>query len=107
MTRTLDLDVLTGFLEEARGCTPAFLAGIEQLDREESRQELRRQADCLKGAAALVGLPGLAYIAAGLEDFSLRSIPTATDTSIAAFSPLPLTSPTSTTREPSARSRTW
>jgi chemosensory pili system protein ChpA (sensor histidine kinase/response regulator) len=68
MMRTLDPEIRTGFLEEARGCLPAILAGIEQLDQQDLREESSRLCDCIKGAAALVGLPGLAYIAAQIQE---------------------------------------
>jgi chemosensory pili system protein ChpA (sensor histidine kinase/response regulator) len=72
ITRKVDADVLAGFLEEATGYLPQIRAGIAALGlgsgEGQTLEEAHRQAHCIKGAAAMVGLAGLSQIAAHLEE---------------------------------------
>jgi chemosensory pili system protein ChpA (sensor histidine kinase/response regulator) len=72
MARTVDPEVLAGFLDEARGYLPQIRCGIESLrtspaDWELHLDEAYRHTHCIKGASAMVGLSGLSQVAGLLE----------------------------------------
>ncbi len=72
MNRTVDPEILLGFLEEANGYLPAVRAGIAALrenpDEPAAAEEAYRCVHTIKGAAAMVGLAGLSHIAYHLEE---------------------------------------
>jgi chemosensory pili system protein ChpA (sensor histidine kinase/response regulator) len=72
MSRTVDPEVLAGFLEEVRGYLPSLAAGIEAAHdspgRERGLVEAHRQAHCIKGAAAMVGLDDVSRLADRMEE---------------------------------------
>jgi chemotaxis protein histidine kinase CheA len=81
LARKVDPEVLEGFLDEALGYLPQIRAGLDALagpagtgeplaatDSQDPRlEEAHRQAHCITGAAAMVGLNGLSRIAQKLE----------------------------------------
>jgi chemosensory pili system protein ChpA (sensor histidine kinase/response regulator) len=71
MTRPVDPEVLSGFLEEARSYLPVIRHGIDAFGADpaqtEALAEAHRQAHNIKGAASMVGLAGLSHIAFHLE----------------------------------------
>src|SRR5262245_47169173 len=71
MTRPVDPEVLSGFLEEARSYLPGIRHGIDAFRADpaqgEALAEAHRQAHNIKGAASMVGLAGLSHIAFHLE----------------------------------------
>ncbi len=94
--RKVDPDVLEGFLEEAQGYLPQIRAGIAALAHLEAEaglpagahagvrvhlevlEEAHRQVHCIKGAASMVGLPGLSGMAARLEEALEERVATGT-----------------------------
>ncbi len=72
MARTVDREVLVGFVEEARGYLPVILRDIEVCRADPTRldalEEAHRHAHTIKGAAAMVGLAGLSHIAFHVEE---------------------------------------
>jgi chemosensory pili system protein ChpA (sensor histidine kinase/response regulator) len=71
MTRPVDPEVLSGFLEEARSYLPVIRHGIDAYQADPAQTEAladaHRQAHNIKGAASMVGLAGLSHIAFHLE----------------------------------------
>ena len=72
MTRTVDPEILLGFLEEANGYLPAVRAGLAAVRDNpadlSAGEEAHRCVHTIKGAAAMVGLGGLSHIAYHLEE---------------------------------------
>ena len=72
MARQLDIAVLTGFVEEAKGYLPVVQQSIKnyQADpRDLDDLELAyRHIHTIKGAASMVGLTGLSHVAYYLEE---------------------------------------
>jgi chemosensory pili system protein ChpA (sensor histidine kinase/response regulator) len=71
MSRTVDPEILLGFLEEASGYLPAVRAGLAALWANPAdlaaAEEAHRCVHTIKGAAAMVGLGGLSHIGFHLE----------------------------------------
>ncbi|MBX3398802.1 MAG: Hpt domain-containing protein [Gemmataceae bacterium] len=71
MSRTVDPDILLGFLEEAEGYLPAIRAGLAAIRENPldvaASEEAHRGVHTIKGAAAMVGLDGLSHLAHHLE----------------------------------------
>ncbi|MCA9967484.1 MAG: Hpt domain-containing protein, partial [Anaerolineales bacterium] len=72
MGRTVDIDVLLGFIEEAHGYMPGIRQGIERLPLTEDNRELvedaRRFVHIIKGASSMVGFAGLSHITYYMEE---------------------------------------
>ena len=72
MTRSIDQAILAGFVEEVRSYLPVMREGIDSLcqnpDQPQVMEEPHRYAHTIKGAASMVGLAGLSYIAYYLEE---------------------------------------
>jgi chemosensory pili system protein ChpA (sensor histidine kinase/response regulator) len=72
MARTVDKEVLVGFIEEAQSYLPAILQGIETFRADPTKlgglEEAHRHAHTIKGAASMVGLSGLSHIAYHVEE---------------------------------------
>lgn len=72
MSRTVDPEILLGFLEEANSYLPAVRAGIAAVRDNPAdaaaAEEAHRCVHTIKGAAAMVGLAGLSHIAYHLEE---------------------------------------
>lgn len=64
--------VLAGFIEEAKGYVPEILQGLqavrEDASQMESLSEVYRLVHSIKGAAAMVGLPALSFVAGQAEE---------------------------------------
>jgi chemosensory pili system protein ChpA (sensor histidine kinase/response regulator) len=77
MTRTVDKEVLIGFIEEARSYLPLVLQGIEAFRADPARldelEETHRHMHTIKGASSMVGMSGLSHIAYFMEE-SLEEI---------------------------------
>lgn len=72
MSNKIDREVMLGFVDEARGYLPRIFNGIERLQQQpadaEPLEEIHRLTHSIKGAAAMLGLHGLANIAHLLEE---------------------------------------
>jgi chemosensory pili system protein ChpA (sensor histidine kinase/response regulator) len=72
MARTVDKEVLLGFIEEARGYLPSIWEGLDALradpDQPDVMEEVHRHVHTIKGAASMVGLSGLSHIAYHVEE---------------------------------------
>jgi chemosensory pili system protein ChpA (sensor histidine kinase/response regulator) len=72
MSRSVDPDILLGFLEEANGYLPVVRAGLAAVRENPADlaaiEEAHRGVHTIKGAAAMVGLDGLSHIAHHFED---------------------------------------
>ncbi len=71
MSRTVDPDILLGFLDEANGYLPAIRAGLVAVRDNPfdtaAAEEAHRGVHTIKGAAAMVGLDGLSHLAHHFE----------------------------------------
>ena len=67
MARTVDRDVLLGFIEEVKGYLPQIRKDLESLrtnpHKVDSMEEMFRLLHSIKGAASMVGLSALSHIA--------------------------------------------
>ncbi len=67
MARKIDPELLTGFIEEAKGYIASILEGIQEYRRDpqrvESLKEAHRLVHIIKGASSMVGLSTLSHIA--------------------------------------------
>ncbi|QEL13694.1 hybrid sensor histidine kinase/response regulator [Limnoglobus roseus] len=72
MSRTVDPEILIGFLEEASGYLPAVRDGLVAVRDNpadlSAAEEAHRCVHTIKGAAAMVGLRGLSHIAYHFEE---------------------------------------
>ncbi|MBI5029106.1 MAG: Hpt domain-containing protein [Chloroflexi bacterium] len=72
MVRTVNREVLQGFIEEAESYLPTILKFIDVLranpNQTEALEETHRLVHTIKGAASMVGLAGLSHIAFSLEE---------------------------------------
>jgi chemosensory pili system protein ChpA (sensor histidine kinase/response regulator) len=72
MARSIDREVLAGFIEEALSYLPSIATGIESYAADstqlEDLAEAYRHAHTIKGASSMVGLFGLSHIAHNLEE---------------------------------------
>lgn len=72
MPRKVSLEVLVGFIEEAKGYLPTILRNIEVFRADPARldamEESHRFIHTIKGASSMVGLSGLSHIAYYVEE---------------------------------------
>jgi chemosensory pili system protein ChpA (sensor histidine kinase/response regulator) len=72
MNRSIDPEILSGFLDEAYGYLPAIRTGLAQFqslpENSEPLVEVHRYLHTIKGAASMVGLTGLSHIAYQVEE---------------------------------------
>ncbi len=74
MPRSIDPEVLRGFVEEARGYLPRIREAVDRVEADtsdlEALEEIHRLCHSIKGAASMVGLSSLGHMAFFLEEIS-------------------------------------
>ncbi len=72
MARSVDKDILIGFIDEIKTYLPVITAGIEAIAADPARldglQEAHRHIHTIKGAASMIGFGGLSEIASCVQE---------------------------------------